>query len=87
MYTPEQDMKLILRSSSSASSSATSGQAIAISTRSASVPTGAFDVENPSSIVSDTAASATNTPNSAGQTTVVGYGGVLAGVIGVYAIL
>ena len=87
MYTPEQDIKLISRSSSSASSSAASGQAIVTSTRSASVPTGAFDVENPSSTVSDTAASATDTPNGAGQTTVAGYARVAAVVMGVYAIL
>jgi len=83
----ERGRKLIIRPSPSASSSAASGQAIATSSRSASVPTGAFDVENPSSTVSDTAASATDTPNGAGQTTVSGYAGVAAIVMGVYAIL
>jgi hypothetical protein len=88
---PELYIGLTIRPSVSGSSSAGSGQAsprpATSSSSSASVPTGAFDVENPSSTVSDAVASATETPNGAGQTTFAGYAGVAAAVIGVYAVL
>jgi len=51
------------------------------------VPTGAFDVEGPSSSASDAAASATETPNGARQTAFAGYAGVAAAAMGVYAVL
>lgn len=90
-YTPDRDIKLTSRPSTSASSSAGSGQAsprpATSSSSSPSVPTGAFDVENPSSTISDAVASATETPNGAGQTAFGGYAGVAAAVIGVYAVL
>lgn len=90
-YTSDLDIDLTSRPSISASSSAGPGQAsprsATSSSSSASVPTGAFDVENPSSTVSDAAASATETPNGAGQTAFGGYAGVAAAVMGVYAVL
>jgi len=83
--------ELTSRPSISASSSAGSGQAsprpATSSSSSGSVPTGAFDVENPSSTVSDVAASATETPNGAGQTAFAGYAGIAAAVMGAYAVL
>jgi len=88
---PDLYFELTSRPSISASSSAGSGQAsprpATSSSSSASVPTGAFDVENPSSTVSDAAASATETPNGAGQTAFAGYAGIAAAVMGAYAVL
>jgi hypothetical protein len=90
-YTSDLDIELTSRPSISASSSAGSGQAsprpATSSSSSASVPTGAFDVENPSSTVSDAVASATDTPNDARQTAFGGYVGIAAAVMGVYAVL